>query len=277
MPVSSALLLKLTLAPMLVGLASLIAFRVGPRLGGVVTALPVVTGPLLWLYSIEQGQAFAAAAASRTLVGTLALLAYCLAYAGVAQVRSRQREHASGSRLNVAEAQLWPWLCMLVGWAAFIVAAAILGHLRWTKATGVALALAAVVTGLSIFRHVAQSSSSRFPGVLRIRLLLLRMGAAGLLVSSLATAAAQLGPAWSGLLAAFPVVSTVMLVATHLERGWGGALAWLRGFYVGLFGYVAFVSVIAYALVSLGNLRAFMLGLAAAILTQALVTRVPSR
>lgn len=93
------------------------------------------------------------------------------------------------------------------------------------------------------------------------------------MVTLLTWAATALGAAWSGLLAAFPVVSTVMLVATHLEQGLEPALRWLRGFYWGLLGYIAFVSTIAYGLEALGITCGFAVGVAGAVVLQAIINR----
>ena len=54
-----ALLLKLTLAPALVALATYVARRLGPRAGGMVSGIPVVAGPIVLIYAIEHGDRFA--------------------------------------------------------------------------------------------------------------------------------------------------------------------------------------------------------------------------
>ena len=45
------LLLKLVLAPLLVALATLVARRWGPKIGGVVVGLPLSTGPIFLFFS----------------------------------------------------------------------------------------------------------------------------------------------------------------------------------------------------------------------------------
>ena len=61
--------LKLCLVPVLVGAVTLATRRWGPRIGGWLTALPVIAGPTLCFYAIEQGSEFARRAAGATLVG----------------------------------------------------------------------------------------------------------------------------------------------------------------------------------------------------------------
>ena len=53
------LLLKLLLAPLLVGLATLAARRWGPKIGGIVVGLPLSTGPIFLFLAIDQGLGFA--------------------------------------------------------------------------------------------------------------------------------------------------------------------------------------------------------------------------
>ena len=61
------LLLKLMLVPSLVAVATLAGRRWGPRVGGWFTALPIVGGPVLCFYAIEQGERFASRAAGGAL------------------------------------------------------------------------------------------------------------------------------------------------------------------------------------------------------------------
>jgi len=254
---STLLLLKLTLAPSLVGIASVIMARLGPRVGGMVTALPVVSGPLLLLFALEQGPMFASIAAAKALIGTVALVSYAVTYAQLAPLRKRRH---------------WPWLCLLLGWLVFIGTAAILERVTWPKPVGIALALCALYLGVLGLSRLQDPHQNRLTTAPTPWLLGVRMGAAALLVWFVATAAARLGPTWSGLLTAFPVVGSVMLVATHIDHGLPMALAWLRAFLLGLTGYVGFLTGVTYSMVPLGIAWSFCIGLATAAAIQALVT-----
>ena len=57
------LVLKILLVPTLIAAITLATRRWGPRIGGFLTALPVVTGPTLCFYAIEQGRIGLGAAA----------------------------------------------------------------------------------------------------------------------------------------------------------------------------------------------------------------------
>lgn len=58
------LLAKLLLVPAFVAGVTACGRRWGERVGGVLTALPMVAGPALVFYALEQGEPFASDAAS---------------------------------------------------------------------------------------------------------------------------------------------------------------------------------------------------------------------
>jgi hypothetical protein len=78
------LVIKTLLAPTFVVGASLCAWRFGPRVGGLVGALPVVAGPILLVYALEHGRGFAANAASGTLLGLVSLTGFVVVYGRLA-------------------------------------------------------------------------------------------------------------------------------------------------------------------------------------------------
>ncbi|GLY39210.1 hypothetical protein Amsp01_052340 [Amycolatopsis sp. NBRC 101858] len=81
------LLLKLVLAPLLVVGSSLAGRRWGPGLTGLLVALPLVAGPILLITYLEQGPAFAARAASASLLGLVSLAAFAVVFARVSRAR----------------------------------------------------------------------------------------------------------------------------------------------------------------------------------------------
>ena len=92
------LLLKLLLVPGLVAAVTLAVRRWGPAVGGWLAGLPVVAGPVLVFYAIEQGDAFL-----RAVVGFRAFLC-----------RDGALAHATGSRASadgrVGRPAYGPWV-----------------------------------------------------------------------------------------------------------------------------------------------------------------------
>jgi hypothetical protein len=275
------LALKLLLAPTLVGGASLAGRHFGPRVAGLAAALPIVAGPTLCFYALEQGPAFAATAASGTLVGLVPLTVFCLAHASLARVT-----------LHLPRGLAAP-LCLAAGWAAFLAAAVLLRPLPVPRWAAPLVGAAALAAGLLLVRESAgdgRPPARHHAGVE----LALRMLAAALLVTTLTSLAARLGPTWSGLLTPFPVASSVMLFGAHLAGGGGlrpttgrgpspsnrspsGLGETIRGFLLGLYGFVAFLTVLSFGLVPLGAGAAFTLGIAASLSVTAAAASRPWR
>ncbi len=244
------LLVKLLLSPALVGAAWGAGRRFGPRVAGLLVALPIVAGPILLFYALEQGSAFAASAARSTLLGLVPLTAFCLVHAAAARrlVRRPRRLAAPAS--------------LLCGWSAFLVLAALLHpvHLPgWACALVGAAALAAGVGLVPAVPADGQPPLRHHPALE----LALRMAAAALLVTALTGLARSLGATWSGLLTPFPVASSVVVAGAHLADGPDTLPETVRGFLVGLFGFVAFLTVLAYGLEPLGAIAGFAAAVAA--------------
>ena len=245
------LLLKLLLVPGLVAIVTLAVRRWGPAVGGWLAALPIVAGPVLVIYALEQGTTFAAAAAHATLAGLVATVAFAVAYA-----------HLS-TRL--------PWYaCMALGWFVFAAVVVSLYALQPGLIVSLVLLIAATVLGRRLLSRVPPSPSASArqaaepglrthpdvgrvppkadpPGDLPIRLI-----ATAALVLTLTGLAGRLGPAWSGLLNAFPVLTTIVAVFSHIQRGTAAAVAFLNGYLQAIVGFGLFCVVMALGLESLG-------------------------
>lgn len=258
------LALKLLLAPALVGLASLTGRRFGPRAAGLAASLPIVAGPALLFFALEQGTLFAARAASGALLGLVPLSLFCLVHLRLAHKASRLPRGLSAP------------LCLLSGWAAFLAAALALRPLPVPSWAAPLVGAFALVAGLVLAPSPADDGqvSARHHPALE---LLLRMLSAALLLATLTGLAARLGPVSSGLLTPFPVASSVLVLGTHLAEGPSSLCELVRGFLFGLFGFVAFLAVLSVALVPLGAAKAFALGLCGSLFVAALLSVRPWR
>jgi hypothetical protein len=93
----SIVILKVTLAPCLILLASLAGRRRGPGVGGWVTGLPLTSGPVSLLLALEHGPDFATRAALGTLFGVVSHTVFCVAYSRVAGPVNWPASVAAGS------------------------------------------------------------------------------------------------------------------------------------------------------------------------------------
>lgn len=246
---------KILLAPTFVIAASLAARRYGARIGGLVGGLPVVAGPILLVFALDHGAAFAAGAAAGTLLGLLSLLAFILVYAHLA------------SRMS--------WAGSLLGWGAFFLMTATLS----TTAVSAGPALAVVLVAIGVTLLVLPRAQRQQQSAVELPAwdLPLRALSAIALVLALTAVAGQLGAKLSGLLAPFPVIASVLAVFTHAQYGEQDLLRIMRGFVVGLVAYALFCFVLAVSLEAFGIAASFLLATLAALVTQAVALTVTWR
>jgi hypothetical protein len=242
------LAVKALLAPSFVLGASLAARRFGPWIGGAVGGLPVVAGPILLAYALAHGAVFARQAAAGTLLGLLSLTAFVVVYGRLA------------NRL--------PWFaCMLCGWLAFAIGTLALEGIAVPPALALSLACLGFAVGLLL---LPRTTAGR-PAIVSAPAwdLPLRAACALALVLALTTTSGWLGPQLSGLLAPFPVITTVLATFTHTQRGAGEAVRLLRGMLSGFIAFALFCFTLTISLGASGIAAAFLLATAVALLGQA--------
>jgi hypothetical protein len=319
--------IEVVLAPALVGAATLAARRWGERIGGLVSAFPAIVGPVLLVAALEHGAAFAAQAASGTLLGLVALSAFALSYATAARRRS------------------WP-ASLAVGWAA----AAVAGLALSTVAAGPAASLAAAAGSLALAHRLLGASPGRRrdapadpsrpaparspapqaagaqgptgtpgrhsaavrqnapgreddparrdgtgplaarprdgagsaapPAARRLGPrwdLPLRMALTATLVVSLTCAAGRFGPVAGGILAALPVLASILAAFTHGQLGADAVTVLLRGMLAGMAGFVSFCLLVATLAEPAGIAVAFAAAALTALGVQAATARAGER
>jgi uncharacterized membrane protein (GlpM family) len=106
--------------------------------------------------------------------------------------------------------------------------------------------------------------------------LLLRMMAGALLTLVVTLLASTVGDRWSGLLAVFPVLGSVMAVFSQQTRGPAFTAALLRATATGMYSFAAFCLVLALALPTMG-MNAFVLGVAVSVAMLGVTKRLLAR
>jgi hypothetical protein len=242
------LALKLTLVPALVLSISLAARRWGPRLAGLLTGLPVVSGPALFFFGVEQGPAFASEAARAVLMSMVGVSAAGVSYAW------------SAKRLT--------WLpSLLLSWAAFFAAIVVVQQVRAPAVIAFLVACAAIAVGHALLPHAAaHAAASRRAWDLPFRVV-----ASMSLVLVVTSLAEWLGPTVSGALTPFPVAISVLLAFGHAQQGGGAAISFMRGFMPGMWSFAVFCYVISVGIVAMGIALGFTVATATALAIQATV------
>jgi hypothetical protein len=250
------LLVKLTLAPLLVVGSSLAGRRWGHEVSGLLVALPLVAGPILLITTLQHGAHFGARVATASLLGLVALALFAVVFARVSQRRG--------------------WLAaLLVGWLAFLLVALAFSTVAIAAGVGLVLAGAAYL----LAPRLMPPAPVEAPDLAELPVwdLPARAVATALLVLALTGASAGLGSRVTGVLTPFPVSTGVLAAFVLALEGPLHASAVLRGFLRGAFGFVAFCFLVAVLLVPLGTPAAFAIGLCAALAAQLVARQIASR
>ena len=241
-------MLRILLAPALIGAASLAGRRWGPAVSGWLVGLPLTSAPVTLLLALEHGPAFAAQVALGTLAGTASQVLFAIAYAWLA------RRHG--------------WLLAFVGGSlTFAVSTALLAGLRVPLAVLASAVVVVLVLGLRAIpapRREARLATAPLPRWD----LPARMVVATLIVGMLIGLAPVLGPRVTGLLSPFPVYAAILTVFGHRAQGGPTAIGVLRGLLAGLFGFVGFFVVVAGSIERFGIAPAFVAATLVALVVQ---------
>ena len=240
---SLELWLRVALAPLAVGLASLAARRWGHSVSGYLGGMPLIGGPITFFLAQDYGPGFAAQAATLTLAAVAAQGAYLLAFSWLARYRQ------------------WA-LALAGGWLAFAAAST---AIAWS-APPLSIAVALAVAGLSVawIALPRPRVPGGLPSVPRIELYL-RLAAALALALGIVTGAHVLGPVWSGVLLSAPVTGSIIPPFTLALYGPDAVARVTRGFVVGLTAFSTFFAVVAASAVALGIAASFTLAVLAAL------------
>jgi hypothetical protein len=234
----AVLIMKLTLAPALVAATTLVGRRWGALVAGVVGGFPAVVGPILIALDAQHGDPFAARAAAGALAGLISLTAFVVTYAWTARKLA------------------WP-LALVASWGAFAVATAALNGINPAPEIALPLVLCSFALAYAVM--------PRGPAEPRVEVaprwdLAMRVVATAAFVLVLTGVAGALGPRLSGLLAAFPVLASVLSAFIHAQEGPATVANFLRGMLAGLGGFAAFCFVAAELIGPAGPVAAFGAG-----------------
>ena len=249
------LALKLLLVPTLLAVISVAGRRWGPGVAGWLAGFPSLTGPILLFLAIERGVEFAVPAAIFALSAVAAALVFGIAYAWACL-----RLHWFGA-----------WMCALLFWLA---AVAVLVRIPPTLAGSLAISLGLLVLAPRLFpKPRGPWGASAVPPYE----LALRMAAGAGMVLAVTAMAEALGPAWTGLLAVFPVFSSVLAVFSHRANGAGFVVAMLRAMTGGFYAFIAFCVAVALLLPTEGVAATFVFATALAVAVQGAAKAVMMR
>lgn len=241
---------KLLLSPLGVVAVSWTGRRWGMAVAGVVGGFPVVCGPILLVETLLHGRDFGADAAAGALLGLAALTAFVVVYGRVAALAG-------------------PLPSVLCGWAAFLLCVGALSTVSPPPALSLALVGAGFAFGLRLLPPAPETTpAAATPSWWDLPA---RALAALALLLALTGVSGALGPHLSGLLAPFPIITSVLAVFTHGHGGTAPLILLLRSFLIGFYSFAGFCFTVAVALPALTAAAAFGLASLVAIAVQAAI------
>ncbi|HEY4869479.1 MAG TPA: hypothetical protein VII79_05670 [Candidatus Dormibacteraeota bacterium] len=253
------LALKLTITPIAIGLATVVARRRGPALGGWVAAIPFTSAPVVLFLSLDRGTGFATTAALGMLAATASQAAFVLAYAWLAL--------------------RYPWYVALgAGSAGFVACTVALNTLHLTVTSGLAIVVGAIVLALALLptRRDApvEATTTDVPVLLDVALRAVIVTAVVVTISAIAP---RVGPTLAGLLSPFPLFGAAFMIVPHRRLGSAGAMAAARGLLWGLFATCGFFAVLAQLLPAAPLALAYLASAVAAVAIQLLTLAIMRR
>lgn len=236
------LLLKMAVAAGVVVGCSLLAERAGPLVAAMIATLPISAGPVYVFLALDHDAAFIAAGALGSMGSNLANAGLALVYVLLAQ--------RCGMVASLAAA-LAAWLALVSG----------------LRALEPPLALAACATVLvfaALHRLLKPYLGARplEPAGRVWYAIPLRAACVAALAATVSTISARVGPGWSGVLAAFPIVLSSLIAILQPRIGGPATAAIIANGALGLMGFGLALGFVSLSAVALGSWPALGLGLA---------------
>jgi uncharacterized membrane protein (GlpM family) len=213
------LALKLILAPIIIGSASLAGRKWGPAVSGWIVGMPLTSGPVIFFVALSNGKSFASTAALGVLSGGLSLVAYALTYSWLA-VKFRWPVAITGSLL------------------VFSLSTTLLQNLTFPLLPAFLLVSTALIFGLALMpRDAVEKENESKPGAWDIPSRIFIGTSFILLLTGIAP---YVGSRLTGLLTTIPLYVTILTIFAHRDQGPAAAAHVLRGLLYGMFAFTSF-------------------------------------
>jgi hypothetical protein len=214
----SILVLKLILAPVIIGSVSLAGRYWGTSISGWLVGLPLTSGPVIFILAISHDTAFAFNSVNGVLSGGFSLIAYSLTYS---------------------------WMSRRFNWIPSFTASVLIFAGMTTLLQDVTIPfiplffciLAVILVGLRFLPQSKMIESTSAPGRWDIPSRILIGTGFILLITWIAP---YIGARLTGLLATIPLYISILTIFAHRQHGSAGAIGVLRGLVYGMFGFAGF-------------------------------------
>ncbi|MDP1602782.1 MAG: hypothetical protein Q8M03_05900 [Legionella sp.] len=217
-------MLKLILAPVIIGSASLAGRRWGPAVSGWIVGMPLTSGPVIFFVALSHGASFAANAGLGVISGGLSLVAYALTYSWLA-VWFRWHISIAGSLLVFSLSTLFLQNITVSLLPIFV-----------TAALAIAAGLRLIPNNAVIINDGVHVSQWDIP----VRIFI---GTSFILL--LTGIAPLIGSRMTGLLTTIPLYVTILSIFAHRDQGPAAAAHDMRGLLYGMFAFIGFFLILS--------------------------------
>jgi hypothetical protein len=235
-----SLTLKMAVTAGFVVVATLIAERSGPLVGGLISTLPISAGPVYVFLALDHSTRFLADSAVTSLAINPVIAGFALVYAFLAQRRGRE-------------------VSILAALAFWLLLALIVHAFTWTTLTATIFNLLVLPICLLLARPLRDAEIPRLPT--RWSDVAARAVSVALLVAAVVALSERIGPSATGILALFPIVMTSIMFILHGRVGGKAAAAVMASSITGLIGLALAFITLHFAVVPLGAVWGLSLAL----------------
>jgi len=239
------LILKLILAPLIIGFTSLAGRRWGSAVSGWIIGMPITSGPIIFILALSHNATFAANAALGVLSGGLSLVTYSLTYSWLA-TRFRWPIVVAGSLL------------------VFTTITVLLQNFIFPFTTVFIVVFTAILIGLRLLpKDTISKTDDTEPGRWDIPIRILVATSFILLITGIAP---FIGSRLAGLLATIPLYITILAIFAQRHQGPVAVTHLFRGLLLGMFAFVGFfvllITLLSRTSIAIAFLSAIVLALA---------------
>ena len=240
------LVLKLIMAPVIIGSASLAGRKWGPAVSGWIVGMPLTSGPVIFFVALSHDVGFAANAALGVISGGLSLVAYALTYAWLAR-------H-------------FQWYVALLGsFTVFAICTTLLQNVTFPLMPIFLIVCAAIVLGLRLMPNKAVEKCEMRLGNWDIPSRILIGTSFILLITG---SASFIGPRLTGLHTTIPLYVTILAIFAHRHQGPAAAAHVLRGLLYGMFAFAGFFITLGLMIEKMGISISFLFAVTVALAVQ---------
>jgi hypothetical protein len=238
--------LKLILAPVIIGSASLAGRKWGPAVSGWIVGMPLTSGPVIFFVALSHDASFAASTILGVISGGLSLISFALSYAWLA---TRFRWHMS----------------LIGSFTVFAIITTLLQNISLPLIPIFLIVFAGIAIALRLMPNDAVEQVETKLGKWDIPSRILIGTTFILLITG---SASFLGPRLTGLLTMIPLYVTILAIFAHRHQGPAAAAHVLRGLLYGMFAYAGFFITLGLLLERAGIAISFLSAIIVALAVQ---------